>query len=93
MWWSIPSWSSVWKKEKLMVECAHECLQAKDDQRLLSISCHGEQPGELESLAKKQNKKKSHDFLTCVKMSSVDLLSARGREATTCFPEVRPKGR
>ena len=46
----------------------------------------------IRKFGQKTKQNKPHGFLTCVKMSSVDLLSERGREATTRFPEVRPKG-
>lgn len=65
------------KHGKLVAEYVHESLQTMEDQRL-SISCHGEQPRKLRSLAKKKKK-----TLICVKMSSVDLLTGRTIEVTT----------
>ena len=46
----------------------------------------------IRKFGQKNKQNKPHGFVTCVKMSSVDLLSERGREVTTRFPEVRPKG-
>lgn len=56
--WLCGGWSPVvalyGKQEKFTVECVHECRQTKENQRLLSIFCHIEQPVESGSLAKKK---------------------------------------